>query len=80
MKKEIGFFDRPKNRKILWRIFTGSLLTLLVLDFFTNKHPYFFWDGMPVFYALFGFAGCVLLVVIAKNLRPFLKRKEDYYD
>lgn len=80
MKKEFDFFDRPKTKKSLWKIFIGVLLGLLIIDIFIHKHPYFSWDGLPFFYALFGFIGCVALVAIAKNLRPFLKRKEDYYD
>lgn len=61
-------------------IFFASLALLLLIDFFTHKHPYFGWDGMPTFYAFYGFVGCVLLVVIAKNMRRFIKREEDYYD
>ncbi|HAP93076.1 MAG TPA: hypothetical protein DCM26_00430 [Desulfotomaculum sp.] len=80
MKEEFDFFDRPRNKKILWIAYIGVLLALAVADFFIPKHSYFSWDGTPVFYALFGFVACVLLVVIAKNLRPLLKRREDYYD
>ncbi|MBU4532752.1 MAG: hypothetical protein KJ650_03800 [Firmicutes bacterium] len=80
MKKEFDFFDRPKNQLILFLSFIGLLILLLGLDFFVDKHPYFGWDGIPVFYAFYGFVGCVLLVVIAKNMRPFIKREEDYYD
>ena len=32
------------------------------------------------FYAIFGFTACVTLVLIAKQMRRILKRKEDYYD
>lgn len=80
MKKEFDFFDKPKNRRILGTLFVASLVVLVALDFFVHKHPFFNWDGFPAFYALYGFGGCVLLVVIAKWLRPLLKREEDYYD
>jgi hypothetical protein len=80
MKREWDFFDRPGNRKALLIIFVASLVFLLVIDFFIHKHPYFGWDGLPTFYAFYGFLGCVLLVVIAKNMRRFIKREEDYYD
>ncbi len=32
------------------------------------------------FYAWFGFASCVVLIVVALALGWFLKRKDDYYD
>jgi hypothetical protein len=32
------------------------------------------------FYAFYGFVACVLLVLIAKQMRKVLMRKEDYYD
>jgi hypothetical protein len=39
------------------------------------------WHGIPAFYALFGFAGSVLLVAVAKILGKWLlQRGEDYYD
>jgi asparagine N-glycosylation enzyme membrane subunit Stt3 len=80
MKKELDFFEKPKNKKALWIIYIAILVLLLTIDLFIPQHAHFYWDGIPVFYALFGFAGCVLLAVIAKNLRPFLKREENYYD
>ena len=32
------------------------------------------------FYAGYGFVACVLLVLIAKEMRKLLMRREDYYD
>ena len=35
----------------------------------------------PVFYALFGFGGCLLLLFLTKIVgKKLLARKEDYYD
>ena len=39
--------------------------------------PYEMWFG---FYCLYGFAACVLLVLVAKQLRRVLMRGERYYD
>ena len=36
--------------------------------------------GLFGFYAFFGFIACVALVLIAKQLRRVLLRREDYYD
>jgi len=79
-KKESDFFDKPRNRIIMASIFLCTLVALIVADFFIPKHPYFSVEGIPVFYAIYGFVGCVMLVVIAKQMRLFLKRGEDYYD
>ncbi|MNC99811.1 hypothetical protein D3C83_182230 [compost metagenome] len=38
------------------------------------------WEGVWGFYPAYGFAGCVLLVVVAKWMRTFLMRDENYYD
>ena len=75
------FFDKPKNVRGLFWVFCASLLVVLVLEFFIDKHPYFPWEEWPGFYAAFGFVVFVGLILVAKYiLRPIIKRKEDYYD
>jgi hypothetical protein len=46
------------------------------------KHTlHYFWEKIPVSEAIFGFIGCVVLIIFAKALgRHFLERKETYYD
>ena len=74
-------FDTPRNVKILLGCFYGSLVILLIIEFFIHKHPHFAWEAWPEFYAVYGFVACVVLVVVAKYiLRPLVKRREDYYD
>lgn len=74
-------FDNPKNiQRVLYGLF-GSLILLLALEPFVEKHPYFSWEERPAFYAIYGFVACVFLVLVAKYiLRPLVKREEDYYD
>lgn len=79
-KNEPGYFDKPENKTILAVIFICTLVALLVSDFFIHKHAYFSVGEVPLFLAFFGFVGCALLIVVAKQLRLFLKRGEDYYD
>jgi len=39
------------------------------------------WDRIPVFFALFGFVGCIVIIFFAKSLgKLFLRKKDDYYD
>jgi hypothetical protein len=74
-------YDNPKNvQRVLYGLF-ASLALLLALEPFIHKHPYFAWEESFGFYAIYGFIACVLLVLAAKYiLRPFVKRKEGYYD
>ena len=78
--KELKIFDKPENVKRFLVIFYISLAVLLCVDFFIHKHAEFSWEGVPEFFAVYGFASCVLLIFIAKLLRLFIKRDENYYD
>lgn len=80
MRKEFDWFDRPGVKRILIGCLAATILALLAIDFFVHKHPLFGWDGIPLFYAGYGFLGCVLLVLTARLIRPLVKREEDYYD
>jgi len=80
MKNELTVFDDPKNVKRLLLAFYICLLVLLIIDPFVQKHGDFEWEDMPGFFAAYGFISCVLLIVVARILRMWLKRDEDYYD
>ncbi|MFC6635725.1 hypothetical protein [Microbulbifer taiwanensis] len=74
------FFDRPDNIRLVLRIFYGICALLVAADFVVHRHTEFRWEGLPAFYPLYGFVGCVILVIVAKWMRSFLMRPEDYYD
>ena len=80
MKKELKIFDKPKNVKRFLGIFYVSLVVLLIIDFFIHKHAEFPWEEAPDFFAVYGFVSCVLLIFIAKVLRRFIRRDENYYE
>lgn len=80
MKKELTFFDKPRNVKRLLAVFYTSLIVLLILDFFVHKHAAFPWEKAGGFFAAYGYVSCVLLIFIAKLLRLIIKRDERYYD
>lgn len=68
--------------KILKYILFALMPILLVIDFFMPRHHiYFWWDNVPAFYAIFAFASCLALLVLANGIADILlRRKEDYYD
>ena len=45
-----------------------------------HRHVIHAWEALPGFYPIYGFIACALLVLIAKQMRKPLMRKEDYYD
>ncbi|MEM7257690.1 MAG: hypothetical protein AAF404_09905 [Pseudomonadota bacterium] len=74
------FFDKPENIKKMLKVFYVICGLLVVADFVVHRHIYHDWENIPAFYAIYGFVGCVVLVLIAKEMRKVLMRREDYYD
>lgn len=59
----------------------GAVLLVAGMLFGHPAHPHFWWDRVPGFYAVFGFAGCWALAVVFKGLGTrWLQRPESYYD
>ena len=79
MKKK-HVFGNPRNVKRLLRVIYVICAALVGLDFVFQRHVFHAWEALPGFYAIYGFIGCALLVLIAKKMRKPLMRKEDYYD
>jgi len=71
--------DKKNVRKIVW-LLVVVCAALFVADGFYHKHPYFEAESYFGFYAIYGFFMCVALVLVAKWLRSFLMRDEDYYE
>ena len=74
------FFDDPNNIKRVLYGFYACCVFLFALDFVIHRHVYHSWENLWGFYPIFGFVACVILVLIAKWMRTFLMRSEDYYD
>lgn len=72
-------FDNPRNvRRVLYLLY-ASCAVLLLLDFLVHRHTEHPWEHLWGFYPLYGFVGCVILVFVAKWMRLFLMRGENYY-
>ena len=74
------FFDKPENIKRMLKVFYVLCVLLVVADFVVHRHIGFAWEKIPAFYAIYGFVACVVLVILAKELRKVVMRKENYYD
>jgi hypothetical protein len=73
-------FDNPRNvRRVIHGLYGLCGLTL-ILDFFIHRHVDHPWEGVWAFYCIYGFVACVVLVLVAKEMRKVLMRGENYYD
>ncbi len=73
-------FDNPLNVKRILHILYGCCAILFVLDFVIHRHTIHGWENLWGFYAIYGFVGCVVLVLVATWMRGFIMRPPDYYD
>lgn len=72
-------FDNPKNVwRVIYALHAVCALSLIV-ELFVHRHLVHPWEGLFGFYAIYGFVACVVLVLIAKEMRKVLMRREDYY-
>ncbi len=79
-KEKTYLFDNPRNvRRVRYVLYTACAIALGA-DFFVHRHVDHPWEALFGFYAIYGFVACVLLVLIAKEMRKVLMRPEDYYD
>lgn len=56
---------------------------LTVISFIAEltQDPHHWWEQIPGFYIIFGFVGCVVIILVSKALgKLFLQKEEDYYD
>ena len=73
-------FDNPRNvRRVVFGLVAVCVI-LAGLDLVLHRHVSHPWESMIGFYAVYGFVACVILVLLAKEMRKVLIRKEDYYD
>ena len=54
---------------------------MLIGLFIPHEHVHFWWEKIAVFDALFGFFGCIVIVLGSKALGHHgIQKDEDYYD
>ena len=64
----------------LIRVFFVLSALLFLADFFVDRKIHQPAEKIPGFYAIYGFIGCVVLVLVAKQMRKVVMRDEDYYE
>jgi len=76
----VHWLVRRRTVRILAVASTVALLVTSALGALVGPQPHFGIDGIPLFYSWYGFLTCVGMVVFAKLLGIFLKRRDNYYD
>ena len=79
-KENIGWADNPVIRQRIRNVLYVVCGLLVVADFIVNRYVYMPLEKIPAFYALYGFAALVGVVILAKLLRKAVGRSEDYYE
>ncbi|MDY6935850.1 MAG: hypothetical protein SVZ03_16735 [Spirochaetota bacterium] len=64
-----------------WIFYLSIAICCLLGFYFRAEHPHFFWQKIPVYDAVMGFVGCIIIVIVSKALgHNWLQKEEDYYD
>ena len=79
-KNKTYFLDKKENIQKILYVFYAICALLFAADFIIHRHIYHSWEKLPGFYAIFGFVACVILVILATQMRKVLMRDEDYYE
>ena len=80
MQEKRHIFDSKKNvKRVLKALVLASVLTAGA-DIVYHRHVVHPFEALWGFYAIYGFVACVVLVLLAKEMRKILMRDEDYYD
>ena len=73
------WFINPKNSKTIIGILITICILLFLVDFTYHKHGHFAVEDYKGFYGFYGFVMFTVLILVAKALRFFIQRPEDYY-
>ena len=75
---------RTYPKRLFWWIYFISMGLSLILHPLLLRseklHHHFSFQYLPEFFAVFGFVGCMLLILIAKGMGFFISADENYYE
>ena len=78
-----GWADTKGFRNAFLALLVIACLVAAALGFipaFQKDHPHFELEGFPVFFAIYGFAAFMFIVLAGQHLRKLVGRKEGYYE
>jgi hypothetical protein len=82
--KLVQLIEFLRNRlKAVVRICFGLLGLLILLDalLVDKEHAHTTLERLPAFWSIFGFLGCVLIIIVSKWFgHAGIMTREDYYD
>lgn len=72
----------PRHRQsdLFLEVVAFSLIVMVVAGLFIQWPIEFSWQEVTAFYAIYGFSAFVFLIYVAKGLRLWLTKEEDYYE
>ena len=73
---------RNRLKAVIW-VSVGVLALLVLVDalFVSKEHAHTSVEHLPAFWSVFGFVGCVLIIVLSKWYgHAGIMTREDYYD
>lgn len=57
------------------------ILSILMEVLFVHHHVHYWWHGFIGFDIIYGFVGCVAIIVVSKGLgKLFVQRQENYWE
>ncbi|GJL96051.1 MAG: hypothetical protein DHS20C05_24560 [Hyphococcus sp.] len=78
-----GWADTKGFRNVFLGVLVVAAVGAALAGFvpaFQKDHPHFAAEGFPVFFAIWGFAAFMFIVLAGQHLRKLVGRKEEYYD
>ena len=74
------WLTRPRTIKLMWTAFLAILALTVAAQWWFPVEPHFEIEKLFGFNAIYGFAVCAAMIVLAKVLGLLLKRGESYYE
>ncbi|WP_375205537.1 hypothetical protein [Hyphococcus sp.] len=80
---EEGWADKKGFRNAFLGVLIVASIAAAIAGFipaFQKEHPHFAVEGWGVFFAVWGFAAFMFIVLAGQHLRKLVGRKEGYYE
>ena len=78
-QNKLGWAERPEIQQRIRYVIYAICGLLVIADLIVHRHTYLPVEEIPAFYAFYGFAALVGVVLLAKALRRVVGRDEAYY-